>query len=151
MTKKTFGTFAGVFTPTTLTILGVIMFIREPWVVGNAGLMGALIIVLLSVAITLTTALSLSSITTNVRIGAGGAFSLISQSLGLEIGGAIGIPFYFAQAIAVAMYIFGFREGMQTIFPGVAPILLDMGIFCLVMSIAFISTSFAFKIQYVIL
>lgn len=151
MTKKTFGTFAGVFTPTTLTILGVIMYIRQPWVVGNAGVVGALAIVLLAVAITLTTALSLSSITTNVRIGSGGAFSLISQSLGLEIGGAIGIPFYFAQSIAVAMYIFGFREGLQTLIPGANPIILDVLIFALVMGIAFISTSFAFKIQYVIL
>ncbi|WP_430933708.1 amino acid permease [Saccharicrinis sp. 156] len=149
--KKTFGTFAGVFTPTTLTILGVIMYIRQPWVVGNAGVIGALAIVLLSVAITFTTALSLSSITTNVRIGSGGAFSLISQSLGLEIGGAIGIPFYFAQAIAVAMYIFGFREGLQTLTPDVNPFILDIGIFSLVLIIAFISTSFAFKIQYVIL
>ncbi|MFO7745248.1 MAG: Na-K-Cl cotransporter, partial [Psychroflexus sp.] len=80
--KKTFGTFAGVFTPTTLTILGVIMYIRYSWVVGNAGIGGAIGIVLLAVAITFTTALSLSSITTNVRIGSGGAFSLISQSLG---------------------------------------------------------------------
>ncbi len=76
MVKKTFSTFSGVFTPTTLTILGVIMYIRAPWVVGNAGVIGALMIVLLSVAITLTTALSLSSITTNIRIGAGGAFSI---------------------------------------------------------------------------
>ncbi|MCZ4695757.1 amino acid permease [Ancylomarina euxinus] len=151
MKKKTFGTLAGVFTPTTLTILGVIMYIRQPWVVGNAGVIGALAIVLLSVAITFTTALSLSSITTNVRIGSGGAFSLISQSLGLEIGGAIGIPFYFAQAIAVAMYIFGFREGIQTLTPDINPFILDISIFALVMIIAFISTSFAFKIQYVIL
>ncbi|MCK0136125.1 amino acid permease [Arenibacter sp. S6351L] len=151
MTKKTFGTFAGVFTPTTLTILGVIMYIRQPWVVGNAGVVGALGIVLLSVAITLTTALSLSSITTNIRIGSGGAFSLISQSLGLEIGGAIGIPFYFAQSIAVAMYIFGFREGLQTLTPDINPVILDLVIFAVVMGIAFISTSFAFKIQFVIL
>ena len=151
MTKKTFGTFAGVFTPTTLTILGVIMYIRQPWVVGNAGVIGALGIVLLSVAITLTTALSLSSITTNIRIGSGGTFSLISQSLGLEIGGAIGIPFYFAQSIAVAMYIFGFREGLQTLTPDVNPLILDLLIFAVVMGIAFISTSFAFKIQFVIL
>ena len=121
------------------------MYIRQPWVVGNAGVLGALAIVLLAVAITFTTALSLSSITTNVRIGSGGAFSLISQSLGLEIGGAIGIPFYFAQAIAVSMYIFGFREGMQTLVPSVDPLILDMGIFGLVMLIAFISTSFALR------
>jgi amino acid transporter len=146
-----FGTMAGVFTPTFLTILGVIMYIRHPWVVGNAGILGALLIVVIAVAITLTTALSLSSITTNIRIGSGGAFSLISQSLGLEIGGAIGIPFFFSQAIAVAMYVFGFREGLQSILPEFAPIILDIMVFALVMLIAFISTSFAFKIQYVIM
>ena len=148
MERKTFGTFAGVFTPTTLTILGVIMYIRHPWVVGNAGILGAMAILFLSVAITLTTALSLSSITTNTKIGAGGAFSVISQSLGVEIGGAIGIPFFIAQSIAVAMYIFGFREGLQTILPMLNPFLLDVIVFGLVMGIAFISTSFAFKIQY---
>ena len=126
---KKFGTMAGVFTPTFLTILGVIMYIRLPWVVGNAGIIGACLIILVAVAITITTALSLSSITTNIRIGSGGAFSLISQSLGLEIGGAIGIPFFFSQAIAVAMYIFGFREGWLGIFPGHSPFLIDIIVF----------------------
>jgi amino acid transporter len=148
---KKFGTLAGVFTPTFLTILGVIMYIRHPWVVGNAGIVGALLIVIVAVAITFSTALSLSSITTNIRIGSGGAFSLISQSLGLEIGGAIGIPFYFSQAIAVAMYVFGFREGLQSLLPEFTPLILDLMVFALVMLIAFISTSFAFKIQYVIM
>ncbi len=148
---KKFGTMAGVFTPTFLTILGVIMYIRHPWVVGNAGILGAAIIVLVAVTITLSTALSLSSITTNIRIGSGGAFSLISQSLGLEIGGAIGIPFFFAQAIAVAMYVFGFREGLQTMLPLFSPLILDILVFVIVLAIAFISTSFAFKIQYVIM
>ncbi len=151
MSKKTFGTFSGVFTPTTLTILGVIMYIRQPWVVGNAGVVGALGIVSLSVAIILATALSLSSITTNVRIGTGGAFSIISKSLGLEIGGAIGIPFYIAQALAVAMYIFGFREGLNSVLPNLNPLVIDLSVFVCVMIIAFISTSFTFKIQYVIL
>ena len=150
-TVKKFGTMAGVFTPTFLTILGVIMYIRHPWVVGNAGILGALAFIIIAVAITLSTALSLSSITTNIRIGSGGAFSLISQSLGLEIGGAIGIPFFFSQAIAVAMYVFGFREGLQSLLPEYAPLVLDLMVFALVMLIAFISTSFAFKIQYVIM
>lgn len=146
-----FGTMAGVFTPTFLTILGVIMYIRLPWVVGNAGVIGSILIITVAVIITITTALSLSSITTNIRIGSGGAFSLISQSLGLEIGGAIGIPFFFSQAIAVAMYIFGFREGLQSLMPAYNPLLLDFLVFVLVMIVAFISTSFAFKIQYVIM
>ena len=123
-----FGTFSGVFTPTLFTILGVIMYLRQGWVVGNAGLLGAFAIILLSFTITSFTALSLASITTNIRIGAGGAFSIISQSLGLEVGGSIGIPLFLSQALAVAMYIFGFRAGWLYIFPGHPPLLVVLSL-----------------------
>jgi amino acid transporter len=148
---KTFGTFQGVFTPTMLTILGVIMFIRHPWVVGNAGVVGAFAIVMISLGITLCTSLSMSSMTTNIRIGSGGPFSIIAQSLGLEIGGSIGIPLYLSQACAVAMYIFGFREGWLTIFPLHNHLLVDFSTFAVIVGIALISTDFAFKIQYIIM
>jgi amino acid transporter len=148
---KYFGTFQGVFTPTVLTILGVIMYLRHPWVVGNAGVAGAALIVGISVAITLFTSLSMASMTTNIRIESGGAFSIISQSLGLEIGGSIGIPLYLAQACVVAMYIFGFREGWEWIFPHHHPLLVDGVTFFVVALIAGISADVAFKIQYVIM
>ncbi|WP_224491350.1 amino acid permease [Robertkochia flava] len=146
-----FNTIQGVFIPTLLTILGIILFLRLPWVVGNAGVGGAVLIILISVSITLLTSLSLSSIISNIRIGFGGAFSIISRSLGLEIGGSIGIPLYLSQAIAVAMYIFGFREGWTWIFPDHPPLLVDIAVFAVVFAIAFFSTKLAFKIQYVIL
>ncbi|THD69792.1 Na-K-Cl cotransporter [Robertkochia marina] len=146
-----FNTVQGVFVPTLLTILGIILFLRLPWVVGNAGVGGAILIILISVSITLLTSLSLSSVITNIRIGFGGAFAIISRSLGLEIGGSIGIPLYLSQAIAVAMYIFGFREGWLWIFPDHYPLLVDLTVFLLVFGIAYTSTKLAFKIQYVIL
>lgn len=149
--RKKFGTFQGVFTPAVLTILGVIMYLREGWVVGNAGLLGAIGIISLAILITLFTALSMSSITTNIRIGAGGAFSIIAQSLGLEAGGAIGIPLYFSQALAVTMYIFGFREGWNWIFPEHPALIVDFCCFALVFVIVNISTDFAFKLQYIIM
>ncbi len=148
---KKFGTFQGVFTPTALTILGVIMYLREGWVVGNAGVGGAILIILLASGITFFTSLSMSSITTNIRIKAGGAFSIISQSLGLEAGGAIGIPLYLAQAFAVALYIFGFREGWLWVFPTHSALIIDLLAFGLIFGIAHISADFAFKIQYVVL
>ena len=126
---KKFGTFAGVFTPTLLTILGVIMYLRMGWVVGNAGLLGAWLIIIVSFLITLTTALSMSAITTNIRIGAGGAYAIISQALGLEVGGSLGIPRYVSQGLAVTMYIFGFREGWLGIFPHHIPFLIDIIVF----------------------
>jgi len=150
-TRRAFGTFGGVFTPTLLTILGVIMYLREGWVVGNAGLLGAWLIIILAFAITAFTGLSMSSVTTNIRIGAGGAFSIISQSLGLEVGGSIGIPLYLSQALAVAMYIFGFRAGWQYIFPQHPPLLVDFGTFLVLFVIAFISANLAFRVQYLIM
>ncbi|WP_224482843.1 amino acid permease [Robertkochia aurantiaca] len=146
-----FSTFKGVFVPTLLTILGIILFLRLPWVVGNAGVGGAILIIVISILITFLTSLSLSSIISNIRIGFGGAFAIISRSLGLEIGGSIGIPLYLSQAIAVAMYIFGFREGWVWIFPDHNPLLVDLAVFIVVFVVAYLSTALAFKIQYFIL
>ena len=150
-TLKKFGTFGGVFTPTLLTILGVIMYLRLGWVVGNAGLLGAWVIILLSYLITLCTALSMSSITSNIRIGAGGAYAIISQALGLEVGGSLGIPRYISQGLAVTMYIFGFREGWLSIFPTHDAFLVDIIVFVVLYVIAFISADLAIRTQYIIM
>lgn len=111
-----FGTFGGVFTPCVLTILGVIMFLRFGQIVGNSGLWATLAIVLASNVITLLTALSLSAIATNTRVKGGGAYFLISRSLGPEFGGVIGSVFFLAQAISVSMYIIGFTEAFVATF-----------------------------------
>ncbi len=95
------GPFIGVFTPSVLTILGVILYLRTGWVVGNVGLPRALLIVTIANAITLLTSLSVSAVSTNMRVRAGGAYYIISRSLGLEIGAAIGIPLFLAQALSV--------------------------------------------------
>lgn len=112
-----FGTFGGVFTPSVLTILGVIMFLRYATVVGYAGLLGSLLILLSAKIITITTALSLSSISTNMRVKGGGAYYLISRSLGVEFGGVIAVFFYIAQTIAVTLYIIGFTEALFSAIP----------------------------------
>lgn len=150
-TIKKFGTFGGVFTPTLLTILGVIMYLRLGWVVGNAGLLGAWLIILISFLITLCTALSMSAITTNIRIGAGGAYAIVSQALGLEVGGSLGIPRYISQGLAVTMYIFGFREGWLGIFPEHNAFLVDIIVFASLFTIAYISANLAIKTQFIIM
>ncbi len=149
--QNKYGTFAGVFVPTLLTILGVILFVRHGWVIGNAGLLGGLGIVTLAFIIVTFTALSMSCITTNIRIKAGGAYSIISQSLGLEVGGSVGIPLYLAQTFAITMYIFGFREGWLYIFPEHHALLVDVTVFALLFTVAFLSARLAFRIQYIIL
>ncbi len=113
------GTFLGVFTPSILTILGVILYLRTGWVVGNVGMAGAIVIVVIANAVTLATALSVAAIATNMRVGAGGAYYMISRSLGVEVGAAIGIPLFLAQAFSVTLYAFGLAESLQLIWPAV--------------------------------
>lgn len=113
------GTFVGVFTPTLLTILGVIMYLRFGWVVGQMGLGLTLLIVVLANAITLITTFSFSAIATNSRVGVGGAYFIISRSLGLEFGGAIGLPLFLSQAFSVTLYAFGLAESLRIVWPDV--------------------------------
>jgi len=115
------GAFLGVFTPSILTILGVIMYLRFGWVVGNEGLIRTLFIVVIANSITLITAFSVSAVATNMRVGVGGAYYIISRSLGLEIGGAIGLPLFLSQALSITLYSFGLAESLRFVWPD-API-----------------------------
>lgn len=129
------GTFLGVFTPSILTILGVVLFLRTGWVVGQVGLGATLAIVVVAHVITLATALSISAISTNMQVGAGGAYFMISRSLGLEIGGAVGIPLFLAQTFSVTLYAFGFAEGVR-LFWADAPLRLIAALVIVVVSLA---------------
>ena len=148
-----FGTLGGVFTPCTLTILGVIMFLRFGQVVGQSGVWYALSIVALAKLITTLTTLSLSAIATNTRVKAGGAYYLISRSLGVEFGGSIGLIFFLAQAVSVSLYVIGFTEVLLSTFPEAA---LDPRTVGTVVNVAvfvcvLIGAGWAIKVQYVIL
>ncbi|MCK5132173.1 MAG: amino acid permease [Candidatus Sabulitectum sp.] len=112
-TAPKFGTFLGVFTPSVLTILGLVLYLRIGWVVGNLGLAQTILIVLIASSITFITGLSASAIATNIRIGVGGEYYMISHSLGLEFGGAIGIPLYLCRTLSLTFYSFGLAEGVQ--------------------------------------
>src|SRR6056297_227771 len=149
--KDGLGTFGGVFTPSILTILGVIMYLRFGWVVGNVGLIGTLLIVTLATAITFLTALSVAAIATDQRVRIGGAYYMISRSLGFEAGGAIGIPLFIALALSVALYTIGFAESVVNAFPGLN--IRIVGLICVtaVAAVALISAQAAIRVQYVIM
>ncbi|XP_078684135.1 solute carrier family 12 member 1-like isoform X6 [Branchiostoma floridae x Branchiostoma belcheri] len=108
-----FGWIKGVLVRCLLNIWGVMLFIRLSWVVGQAGIGYSSIIILLSAVVTTVTTLSMSAICTNGEVKGGGAYYLISRSLGPEFGGAIGLIFSLANAVAVAMYVVGFAETVR--------------------------------------
>uniref|UniRef100_A0A8C7INA8 Solute carrier family 12 member 3 n=1 Tax=Oncorhynchus kisutch TaxID=8019 RepID=A0A8C7INA8_ONCKI len=94
-----------------LNILGgVMLFIRLSWVFGQGRRGLGIVVIALSCVVTTVTGLSMSAICTNGVVRGGGAYYLISRSLGPEFGGSIGLIFAFANAVAVAMYVVGFAE-----------------------------------------
>ncbi|MDR8391993.1 Na-K-Cl cotransporter [Aliifodinibius sp. S!AR15-10] len=145
------GTFGGVFTPSILTILGVIMYLRFGWVVGNVGLLGTLLVVTISTAITFLTSLSIAAIATDQRVRIGGAYYMISRSLGIESGGAIGVPLYFAQALSVALYTVGFAESVVGVFPLLDEKIVGIITTLSVAALALISAKVAIRAQYFIM
>jgi amino acid transporter len=114
---KKFGTFIGVYIPSVLTILGVMMYLRFGWVVGNTGLPIAALLVLMASSITFITGLSASAIATNMRVGVGGEYFMVSRSLGLELGGAIGIPLFLCRTLSLTLYAFGLAEAVAFLWP----------------------------------
>lgn len=110
-----FGTFGGVFVPSVLTILGVIMYLRLPWVVGNGGLVMTLGIIAAAHVISVTTGLSISSIATDKKVGAGGPYYIISRSMGLPIGGTLGLALFVGLSFSVSLYVIGFCESFLAV------------------------------------
>ncbi|MFQ5536334.1 MAG: Na-K-Cl cotransporter [Gemmatimonadota bacterium] len=145
------GTFGGVFTPSILTILGVIMYLRFGWVLGNVGLFPTLLIVTLSTSITLLTGLSVAAIATDQRVRTGGAYYMISRSLGIETGGAVGIPLYLAQGISVALYTVGFAESVGEVFPSLDVRMVGVVTTLGVAALALTSARAAIRAQYFIM
>ena len=112
--QGTLGTFGGVFTPSILTILGLVLFLLVPFVVGSVGLFQALLILGLSTLVSVLTSISLATVATNIRVGGGGEYYIISRTLGIEFGGAVGVVLYLAISVSIAFYSIGFAEAVVT-------------------------------------
>ncbi|XP_026504335.1 solute carrier family 12 member 1 isoform X1 [Terrapene carolina triunguis] len=120
-----FGWVKGVLVRCMLNIWGVMLFIRLSWIVGQAGIGLGVVIILLATTVTSITGLSTSAIATNGFVRGGGAYYLISRSLGPEFGGSIGLIFAFANAVAVAMYVVGFAETVVELLKSSGALMVD--------------------------
>jgi amino acid transporter len=148
------GTFAGVFTPSVLTILGIILFLRLGFVVGAAGLGRTLLILGIANLISVLTSFSLATIATNLRVKGGGDYYLISRTLGVEFGGALGLILFAAQSISIAFYAIGFGEAVSTIAGGGIPWLAQAvaaGAVLVLFVLAFVGADAATRFQFVVM
>ena len=152
--NKTLGTFGGVFTPSILTILGIILFLRMGFMVGSAGLMEALVIIAVANLVSILTSVSMSAAATNIAVKTGGAYYLISRSLGVRFGGAIGLVLFLAQSVSIAFYAIGFGEALGAVLPSspmvstrVIAILAVLFLFVM----AWLGADWATKFQYLVM
>ncbi|MBR9997346.1 MAG: amino acid permease [Cyclobacteriaceae bacterium] len=127
------------------------MYLRFGWVVGNVGLLGSFIIVTISTGITFLTALSIASISTDKQVKGGGAYYMISRSLGIETGGAIGIPLYMAQALSVSLYTIGFAESVSLVFTNMSETAVGLIVTVLIGILALLSAKIAVRSQYFVM
>ncbi|MFQ5539078.1 MAG: amino acid permease, partial [Candidatus Binatia bacterium] len=147
--------FAGVFTPSILTILGIIFFRRLGYVVGSAGLGHGLAIIGLCSILSILTSISLAAIATNLKVKGGGPYYLISRTLGVEFGGAIGIVLFLAQSVSIAFYCIGFGETVSGMLPAKSSQVLSQmiaGLAVLFLLIfAWLGTDWAVRLQYFVM
>lgn len=145
-----FGTILGVFIPCILMLFGVIIFLRLGWIVGIAGLSTTLIIITLASLIALITVFSMSSIATNIQVKAGGVYYILSRSLGIEVGSAVGIPLFVKQSLTISFCVIGFAESVKDLVPSWNITYIGLITLAALAFVAYKSVRQAMKIQMVI-
>ncbi len=76
---------------------------------------------LIAYTVDFVTTLSLSAIASNGEVKGGGAYYLISRSLGPEFGGSIGVLFYLAQVLNTALNVVGLIDCIKLNLGGAMP------------------------------
>lgn len=149
--KEKLGALKGVFLPNILQMIGVILFMRLGWITGHIGLPKMLLIISMSSSILMITAFSMTSIVTNMKMGSGGSYFIISRSLGIEFGSAIGVLTSLSQITSIALNVSGFSYSLHTLFlPHISLTLIEAAVLCVLVTISYISTNLALRFQVVI-
>ena len=147
-------TFGGVFTPSVLTILGLVLFLRLGYVTGSVGLAQMLLILALSTVVSVLTTFSLAALATNLKVGGGGVYFLISRTLGPAFGGAIGLVLYLAMSISIAFYAIGLGEAVGSVVGSTDPMfprLVAAATIVGLLGLAWLGADIATKAQYLVM
>jgi len=105
-------TFNGVFVPCTSSILGAVLFLRLSWAVGEAGWWNVMLMFAVGMLVNLMTALSLAAISTNGIMKGGGAYFMISRSIGPEFGVSTGLIYTVALSVGASFSLMAFSENV---------------------------------------
>jgi amino acid transporter len=149
--KVLFGTIRGVLIPNITMMFGVILFLRLGVITANAGIVLMTMAIALSLAIMVLTSLSIGTLCSNMQVGDGGVYYIISRTLGIEIGGAVGLVIYFAQLISISLTVSGFSLSLCELFPHLSLELVEVGTLVCLALLSGASAAWALQAQGVIL
>ncbi len=149
--NKKFGTIKGVLIPNITMMFGVILFLRLGVLTAHSGSFQMLAAIALSLVIMTCTSFSIGSLATNMHVGNGGVYYIISRTLGIEIGGAVGLGIYFAQLISITLTVSGFSLSICEIFPEYSLKSVEFLTLTALALISGVSASWALKLQGAIL
>ena len=110
------GVLNGCYIPCLLNILGAVLFSRVGFSVGFLGWVGALEVFCFSETIAYLTITSFSALVTNGHMRGGGAYYMISRSLGPAFGGSSGLLFWLTYCLNVTFNTVAFTEMFVTTF-----------------------------------
>ncbi|NGX60703.1 MAG: hypothetical protein K940chlam9_00170 [Chlamydiae bacterium] len=144
------GTISGVYLPSVLMMLGVVLYLRLGWITGNVGPLAMSGILTLSLLIMILTSLSMTVIVSNMPVGGGGAYYMISRSLGMELGSAIGIALFLCQCFSASLCVSGFAESIHNVLPHIPVKAFEVGSLATLAFLTFFSTRAALSTQFLI-
>ncbi|KAH9102875.1 hypothetical protein LEN26_015438 [Aphanomyces euteiches] len=110
------GTLQGVYFPCIQSIIGITLFLRMPWVTAQAGVVLTCFLFLMCQSVAYLTTSSICALVTNGKISAGGVYFLISRTIGIETGSAVGLLTFVGSTCSLAFSLLGAIETFQNIF-----------------------------------
>ena len=126
LTRNQLGTINGCYIPCLLNILGAPLFLFVGFSVGMLGWPLALAMFCFSETIAYLTITSFSALVTNGSMKGGGAYYMISRSLGPALGGSSGLLFWLTYCINVTFNMSAFTDTVfATWFPAYASCTLE--------------------------
>lgn len=145
------GVYQLVIRPAAVSLFCAILFLREGWIVGQAGVLGAVLVMLPSFLIMTTSALIVSAVSANSRAGSNtgtnGIAAMLVRGLGYETGATVSLLVYLSHIALTSLFVYAFTEAWQYIFPLHPKLVISLVVLGMLLSGTLLSERLVFRLQ----